>query len=334
MKLQSQTLAKILNGDNMQLMNTLFDILIIGSGPIGASTAYFLSTDSRAKNLRIGVVTKEPSDEEHTSTYKYAGGSILWTWPENPQMAEMTTETAGFVKELIKKGIDLSAHEDNYLLLHWGMHLPSLNIRGGKLVDHLLDEAQKGGVELVRHFAVDAIDKTADGYVVKSGDKSIAAKVVLVAVGAQLRQLVPDVPVEFKKRQLLVLDTPITEHNRIPHTVVPFGEDDGLVFFFIKKINDRFKLLLGQEDVLEYSDAWEEEDFYPTLVERGLHQSLPFLKDAKVEEVLWAFDYNKKIPYFHHDGAGLHAVVCGSAVRSSAYIGRTTADKLINSIQK
>ena len=60
-------------------------------------------------------------------------------------------------------------------------------------------------------------------------------------------------------------------------------------------------------------------------------KGIPFLKDVKVEKILWAFDYDKKKPVFYTTGNKLFAVFCGSAIRSSAYIGKKCAELLLGS---
>ena len=61
-------------------MTDMYDILILGGGPIGASTAYFLTKES---SLKVGLLRREPNeDPQHLATYKYAGGSVRWFWDE------------------------------------------------------------------------------------------------------------------------------------------------------------------------------------------------------------------------------------------------------------
>jgi hypothetical protein len=154
------------------------------------------------------------------------------------------------------------------------------------------------------------------------------ARKVVLATGVNIKKMFSDAPFTYKKRELLVFDLELSpEALKFPHTVVPLAH--GLVFSFIKNIDGRDRFVLGQEDLLEYSDTWEEENFLPQLIDLGLYNLMPFLKGAKVEKVLWGFDSVSKFPEFYSPRASLLAVTCGSAVRSCVWIGRKVTEKML-----
>lgn len=302
-------------------MQTDFDVLILGSGPIGASTAYFLSRDSK---LKIGVVTQDPT-EDHSATYAYAGGSVRWFWDDELKR-QMTKETADFLLARLDEGIDLSANRDNYLFLHRGKFVPSINISGIKLVNWLLDQAAASGVEVARQHQVASVTKTSAGYEVKTNQATFTAKKVLLALGMNNSKFMPDYELGAEKRQLFVLDLPIGEDEmKLPHIIAPLG--DGVVYTFIKQTAAGWRLLVGQEDVIEGNDKAEAEDYFSELLQAGLATLMPFVAKAKVENILWGIDAGNKTLKLE-ESAGLFAANCGSAVRSCVWIGRTVAERL------
>lgn len=267
----------------------LYDIAIIGSGPIGASTAYFLDHTKQ----KVIVLTEEPTDE-HTSTYRFAGGSARWYIP-NSEVQKMTSVTADFIMKLIGEGVDLSEVRDQYVFVNKGFTAPSVNVSGAKLVDYFLDNAAKKGCEMRKSFRAERIEKSEKGYVVSSENDSIEAKKIIVAVGAATPKLVPQAPVKIEKRELFVLDLPVDEMRQsFPHLVVPFA--GGVVYLFIKKFPEGHRMVLGQERIVDYGGKSEGEDFLPLFFEKGLGELMPFLKGAKTEHVLWGFDMEYKIP--------------------------------------
>lgn len=305
------------------MTDSLYDIAILGSGPIGAATAYHLS---QQKDKKVLVITQDPS-EERTSTYLWAGGSIQWVWWKEKIKTEMNTMTADFIKKLIDDGVDLSAIKDNYLFLDEGVFVPSLNIAGKKFINYLLAESENSGVELQNGTKIEKVEKVGDEVVIRTDKGEFKAKKVLLALGYNNQLFLKDPEIEFEKRQLFVLDLPVTkEREDFPHTIVPLKE--GWVYVFIKNINGELKMILGQEELVEHNEEWEEEDYFDKLVDLGLFDVMPFLKEAKVEKILWGFDAMNKIPKIYTEDNSIYAINCGSAVRSSVYIGKMAAEKL------
>ncbi len=306
------------------MSNLIYDKIIVGGGPIGSATAYFLSKN--IQNEKILVLTKEPT-EDHTPTYLFAGGSINSYW-EDDLKRKMTTMTSEFIRGLISEGVDLASVQDNYFFVELGIFVPSLNVSGSKLVNYFLAKAQEKGIEVKNNATLEKVEQTGEVYTLKTNNGSYQAKKVLLSVGNQIKNFIPEIDVVFEKRQLYVMDVKIDDSNRaLPHTILRLKH--GEIYFFIKKINDEYKLVVGQEDLFENNEEWEEENNYAKLLELGLTDLLPFLKNAKVEKILWGFDAFKKIPNIHTTDDKLFAVNCGSAVRSCVYIGQEVVKKLI-----
>lgn len=305
-------------------MTNSYDIAIIGSGPIGASTAYFLSKNSDKKVI---VITADPT-EERISTYKFAGGSVQFGhWKEEAKL-EMTSMTANFLKDLSSKGEDLSLIEDEYLFLDEGIMAPAINVAGAKVVNYFVQQAKKNGVEVKENTTAQKLQQEGDKYKITTDKGAFMADKVLVAVGPSVKKLVPDAPVELEKRVLFILDLPVSEERKkLPHTIIPIN--NGWVYFFIKKVGDEFKVIVGQEELIEHNDKWEEENYFDELLKMGLAERAPFLKDAKVEKVLWGFDSLKKVLEINTKNNKLFSVNCGSAVRSCVYIGQKITEKLL-----
>lgn len=306
----------------MPTPTTPYDVLIVGSGPIAATTAYFLTRGQ--PRLRIGLISQdEPNDR--TATYRYAGGSVRWYW-DDPEKIRLTSETADFLRELTGQGVDLALIETQYYFVHRGIVVPSLNISGSKLVTHLLNQAAQAGLER-QTGSVRSFKKIDDQYHLDTSLGEISARRVLLAVGPSIQTLWPAAPFAFEKRQLFVLDTPITpERSQLPHTIVPVG--DGLVYFFRKRIGDQEKLLVAQEDVVEHAVLDGPEDYFQELLDQGLGTVAPYLRDARVGQILWGLDATNKLPIYHTTDNKLFAVACGSAVRSCVGIGRRAAELL------
>lgn len=303
-----------------------FDYVIVGSGPIGSATAYFL-TQSLQPTQTVGLLTNEPT-ESHQPTYRFAGGSVRSFWPD-PQMETMTAETTDFLRNLVENGVDLGLIEDHYAILHRGAYVPSVNVTSSKVVDYFLTEAKGRGLVSLQEFQLQTVEQANDSVILTSHDgRSICARRVLVAIGAQLPAVFPEVSLEIRKRQLFVLDTPIPpQREHFPHTVVPFG--DGFIFLFLKKVDGHLRLVLGQEDVIEATMAEGPDDYFDQLLTMGVDKIFPFIGKSRVERTLWGFDYDKKHPLFLNPQPGVLAVVCGSAVRSCVWIGRETARRLM-----
>lgn len=308
-------------------MKNEYDIAIVGSGPIGAATAYFLSQQKKKKE--VVVITQDPTDD-HSSAYLYAGGSVQYSyWPNDSLKAEMTKMTADFIKKKVKDGKDFSVIDNHYLFLDEGVFAPALNIAGAKLVNFLLKKAVDQGVVLQGETVLKKISKENGIYHLDTNKGQFLAPKVLLAVGANIHKFIPKMPVEFEKRVLLVFNIPVEKEERVnwPHVVIPMSE--GWVYIFIKKIGDQYKMLLGQEDVIKHNKKWEPENYLDKLIKKGLLKTVPFLKKAKVEKMLWGFDSKKSTPDIVTSDNQLFAVNCGSAVRSCAYIGQIMAKKLL-----
>jgi glycine/D-amino acid oxidase-like deaminating enzyme len=164
------------------------DILILGGGPIGAAAAYFLSRGQHGKS--VALISKDPKDDN--AAWQNAGGSIRWFWDDN-QKRSMTQQTADFVKNLAAAGTDLSLLEDNYLFLHRGIFVPSINISGAKLVDYFLSEAAAKDVTIHRsHDVIKVEPMNGGGYLVSTSQGDFEAAKVLAAMGVDNAQLIPD----------------------------------------------------------------------------------------------------------------------------------------------
>lgn len=302
-----------------------YDILIIGGGPIGASTAYHLSL--AAKGKRIALITKDTA-EESDAAYRNAGGCVRWFWSD-PLKRAMTEETRDFITARLAEGVDLDALQNPYLFTHRGVLVPSLTITSAKLINWMLDQCAERGVEVVRGTEVTDIASDTVGHHVRTAKGEIVASTVLVALGARSATLVPDLPLKTEKRQLFVLDLPVPpEREGLPHTILPLG--GGVAYVFVKKVNGKLKVLVGQEEVVPdaASDGPEPEQF-DALLKAGLAKAMPFLAEAKVEKVLWGHDATNKTLLVHESPPRLYAAACGSAVRGCAHIGRELAAKLL-----
>lgn len=307
-------------------MENSYDILIAGGGPIGAATAFSLAR--RNSGLRIALITEEAGGEPpRAATYRFSGGSVRMWWTD-PQTTEMTAQTAALIEALDAQGVDIDAVRDRYVLIHRGLEVPSWNISAPKLVSYFLSEAERSGLQIARGASVESLESSGRTHMLRTSQGTFFGRKILLALGSRIPNVLRGAPFVYKKRELLVCDLPVTpDRERFPHTVVPLGE--GLVFVFVKKLDGAPKFMLGQEDIVSYSDSWEEENFLPALAERGLYALMPFLKNAGVEKILWGFDAERKTPQFYAPEPGILAVTCGSAVRSSAWIGEETARRLL-----
>lgn len=299
----------------------MYDILILGGGPIGASTAYFLSQKTKKK---IAVITQEPDTAPHAA-YQSAGGCVRWFWPD-PLKVEMTKETADFIKKAVKAGVDLSLREDTYLFLNRGKHVPAINISSAKLINHFLTEAKKKKVAVHGGEVIKEVLNEKDGVTVTTNKNTYRAKKVLLALGAENATFMPKYKLEEEKRYLLILDLPVTETEKtFPHTIIPVGK--GVAYIFIKQLPEGWRFVVGQEGILDVPKQSQMKAHYKELLASGLSDTLPFLKKAKVERMLSGMDVENKELLLKND-KGLYAANCGSAVRSCVWIGRTIAEKL------
>ena len=315
-----------LPADHPTELPTDADVVICGAGPIGAATAYVLARTS--PELRIVVLDDAPIDDpSHAATYRYSGGSIRWTW-EDPVKREMTVETAELVQQFLADGVDLAALENTYHLLHTGEHIPALNVSAARLVSHLLEEAAAAGVQVVPGTVVDGVRSDGSGHLVETSRGAIRTERTLVALGAATKRLFPQSSADLEKRQLFVLDLPVTpERERMPHTIVPIG--DGFGDVFVKSIDGQLRVVVGQEDLVEDEDTTGAVDYWTTLLDRGLATALPWLREAKAEQILWGVDVAQKKLVLDEPEPGLLVAGCGSAVRSAAWLGRRLAERLV-----
>ncbi len=302
-------------------MKNIYDLLILGSGPIGASTAYFMS---RKGKKNIGIVSEDQSTTKKAA-YKYAGGCLRWFWDE-PLKIEMTKTTADFIKKIAKSGVDVSLREDTYLFLYRGVHTPAINVSGAKLVDYFMKESVKKGVKSHTGEEVLSVTKIDKLYTVKTDKKTYQAKKVLLALGSENARFMKGYELEKEERYLMVLDIPVTEPEMMfPHTIAKIG--DGYAYAFVKKLPEGWRFLVSQEDVLSVPTAKNVSAHFKKLLNSGLADVMPFLAKAKVERMLSGTDVeNKELLIKNQDG--LYAANCGSAVRSCVWIGKEVVKKI------
>ncbi|MEO5646437.1 MAG: FAD-dependent oxidoreductase [Candidatus Paceibacterota bacterium] len=302
-------------------MNNPYDILILGGGPIAASTAYFLTQE---KTADIGLLMQEPTDS-HSATYQYAGGSIRWFWPDELK-TEMTTQTAEFIKNLDAQGVDLSLLNDNYLFMARGKYVPSINVSGKKLVEWFLQQAQESGLAIHQKQEIISVTQQEEMWHVKTATDEYLAKKVLMALGVNNKKVIADYEVEVEKRELFVLDLPVTAtEEQFPHTIIPINE--GVVYIFIKKFPEGMRFVVGQEDILNSAEIEADQQF-SELMAAGLGDLMPFLKEAKVEKILWGNDAGNKTLRVDQRGS-LFIANCGSAIRSCVWIGKELTKRLL-----
>lgn len=299
-----------------------YDVVIAGSGPIGAATAYFLT--KQAPELKVAIITQDPTDD-HAATYTQAGGCLRWEWEDETKQA-MTRETADFIRGLAADGVDVSLIEDHYLYLYTGAFDPSINFSGKKVVEWFLTRAEAAGATLVRQAKITAATTEGDQAVVTAGDQTYRARRALLALGVANAELLDGYELEREKRQLFVLDREVPEaYAGYPHTIGRIGED-GYAYLFLKRTPSGLRYVVGQEDIVEDDEAGAN-DYWQQLLDAGVADIWPFLREAAVTETWWGFDAgNKQLKADWH--GHILAANCGSAARSCAWIGRTLAEQL------
>jgi len=294
-----------------------YDLIIVGGGPIAASTAYFLNHS----NKKIALIKPEPqeSDKNHISTYLYAGGSIR-SYFEDEEIKQATSQTIDFIKNLKSQNIDLSLIEDFYCFLNKGVVVPSINISGAKLVNYFLNEAKNKGIEIFEKTYLQEIIESEDKIILKTNNGEFSASKVLLAMGHSINNIFSEAGFNFIKRQLFVLDLNLNEEQKsFPHLILPFK--DGVIYVFVKIVDGEYRFVLGQEDIIEEDDKFEATNYFVELKNMGAFENLPFLKNAGVLKILWGFDAeNKKLKVYNKNNK-IYAACCGSAVRSCVYIG-------------
>jgi glycine/D-amino acid oxidase-like deaminating enzyme len=294
-------------------------VAVVGCGPIGAATAYGLV---RAGIGGVTLVTGPPG----TGTYRSSGGSICWH-RDDPEKAAMIRATAQFVRDRVAAGAPISVREQPYLFLDEGVLVPALNVAAADVVADLADLAVRGGARTRDLGRVTGIEPVDGGCRVLGETGTLEARVVVLALGTGNAALVGGPVPELEKRQLYVLDVPVTEDRAaLPHLVARIGA--GHAYVFVKQTPAGLRLLLGQEDVVPDDDLSGPVDRLPELLAAGVVDRFPFLRRASATDVLWGVDHAAKLPVLAEPGPGLLAVNCGSAVRAGVSIGERAAARV------
>jgi glycine/D-amino acid oxidase-like deaminating enzyme len=316
----------------------IYSIAVVGAGPIGAAATYHLARAGVAGVALVGGRDPGPA------AYRQSGGCICWH-RRDPQLSADIEETANFVRNAVRAGAEIRVRETSYLFLNTGVAVPALNIAAPDLVRHLSGRALEAGAAGVDVGTVTAVDRHPGGYRVVGDGGTVTARSVLLCLGTGnlgvAAGLVPGLLPQLEKRQLFVLDLPVdADRAGLPHVIVPFN--GGHVYLFVKEVDGRLRLTLGQEDALEEElpgeDGAEHDgpghdgpehdgavDQLPALLAAGLAERLPFLAGARTERILCGVDWSAKKLTVHSDGAGLTTLNCGSAVRSCVALGRRGA---------
>jgi glycine/D-amino acid oxidase-like deaminating enzyme len=295
------------------MTNLKYDLIIVGGGPIGAGSAYFISQNKKELNLKnIALIQKEP-EIYNGIAYPNAGGSIRWYF-EDEEIKTNTKKTADFILS-IKDKIDLNLIQDNYYFLHRGIIVPSLNISGKKLVEYFKNAAQINGVKIYSNTEFQKIEKENGIYKIITNQGEFFGERVIFALGHKNKEYFNLENIEIEKRQLFVLDLNLSpEQINLPHPILKFGS--GIIFYFVKKFENGYKLVLGQEEIFEHNLNPEPENYFQNLIQMGLDEILPFLKNVQIEKILWGFDTTNKKPLINNYDKNVFIVNCGSAVRS------------------
>lgn len=294
------------------------DVAVIGTGPIGASAAWQLA----AAGTDVLLVGPDPA-VDRSGAYASSGGSVCWFRPDRAK-ADRIRRTAEFVTERVAAGAPIRVRETPYLFLDLGVTAPALNVNAGDLVADLLRLGAAAGVRRGDAGRVTAVRPVDGGHAVVGTGGTVTARVVVLALGAANPALVPWLPARLEKRQLFVLDLPVTpERAALPHLVLPVG--GGYAYAFVKQFDDGLRLVVGQEELVEDDDLSGPVDHFAAVLAAGLADRLPFLRDAAVERILWGVDWTDKAPFIAGHEPGLYTVNCGSAVRSCVAIGQEAA---------
>lgn len=309
-------------------MDSVFDIAICGSGPIGAATAYALRDRT---DLAITVVTRDPADDpNHEAAYRWAGGAVRLAW-DDPWKQAAVTATAALARQFIADGVALDVVENGYLFLNRGEAVPGLNLAGAKLVREMLRRAVAAGIHLHGERDITAVVPDGTRYRVVTAAGDILARRVLVALGASNPRFLPDYPVTFEKRQVFILDVPVDDRRaKLPHLVLPLA--GGVLYCFVKNVAGVLRLVVGHENIIEPSETPGPDNVFPALLDLGLAERLPFLASAGVLDILWGFDATAKALTIVSPDHRLFAANCGSAVRAAARIGAELAERLVASL--
>jgi glycine/D-amino acid oxidase-like deaminating enzyme len=294
-------------------------VAVVGCGPIGAATAYGLA---RAGVRGVTLVTGTPD----TATYRNSGGSVCWH-RDDPEKAAMIRATAEFVQQRVAAGAAIRVREQPYLFLDRGLLVPALNIASADLVADLAGLAVAGGVRTRDLGLVTGVEPVDGGHRVVGERGTVEARVVVLALGTGNAALTGGPSPELEKRQLYVLDVPVTpERAMLPHLVAPVG--GGYAYVFVKHVDGELRLLLGQEDLVTDDDLSGPVDRLDELLAGGVADRFPFLRGAAATTLLWGVDHAAKLPVLAEPGPGLLSVNCGSAVRACVPIGEHAAARV------
>jgi glycine/D-amino acid oxidase-like deaminating enzyme len=290
-------------------------VAVLGSGPIGAATAYGL--------VRAGVADVTLVGGDHgPAAYRSSGGAVCWHRDDREKSA-MIKATADFVRQRVAAGARIRYREQPYLFLDAGVLAPALNITAADLVADLTGLARRRGVRDADLGRVTGLEPVDGGHRVVGERGTVEARIVVLALGTGNAALVGgDSRVE--KRQLFVLDLPVgADRAGLPHLVAAVGS--GYAYVFVKQTAAGLRLLLGQEDLIADDDLSGPVDHLAELLDAGVGDRFPFLRGARAEQVLWGADRVEKLPAITAHGPGLLSVNCGSAVRACVPIGERAA---------
>jgi glycine/D-amino acid oxidase-like deaminating enzyme len=293
-------------------------VAVVGSGPIGAATAYGLV---RAGVPGVVLVDGTPD----TGTYRSSGGSVCWHRAD-PEKSALIKATAEFVRARVEAGGAIRVREQPYLFLAEGVLVPALNIAAADLVADLVGLAVAGGARRCALGRVTGLEAIDGGHRVRGEDGTVEARAVVLALGAGNAAVAGTAPA-LEKRQLFVLDLPVdVGRAALPHVVAPIGV--GYAYVFVKQTPAGLRLLLGQEDLVFDGDLSGPVDYLEELLAAGVGDRFPFLRGARATEVLWGVDHAAKLPVLAEPGPGVLAVNCGSAVRACVPIGERVAARV------
>lgn len=290
-------------------------VAVLGSGPIGAATAYALTRSGAEGVVLVG-------GDAGPAAYRSSGGSISW-YRNDPEKTAMIERTARFVRERVAAGAAIRLADRPYLLLDAGVQVPALNVAATDLVADLIQLSGAAREDLGR---ITAVEPAGDGYRVTGDRGTLEAGQVVLALGTGNLDLV-DLDVKVEKRQLFVLDLPVDEGRAaLPHLVTPVGP--GYAYVFVKDTRNGLRLLLGQEDLIADDRLDGPVDHLAELLDAGVADRFPFLRGAAAEQVLWGVDLVEKLPRIVEHAPGFLSVNCGSAVRACVAIGERVAAAL------
>lgn len=298
-------------------------IVVAGGGPLGAATAYHLAR--RGADVTVASARTSPD-----AAFLSAGGSICWHRPD-PRRRAVIKETADFVRDAVAAGAPIGCRDVPYVFLSEGIQAPALNVNSADLVTHLLVEAERAGARLRDLGRITGVASDGHGGHVLHGEAGdLSADVVVLALGAGNRALLPGLGGRWEKRQLFVTDLPVDDLRADwPHTIARIGS--GFAYAFVKDFgDDGLRMVLGQEDLVVDEDLSGPVDHFARLLEAGVAEHFPFLRPARVEHVLWGVDWEAKLPNITTADDGLIGINCGSGVRACIPAGRAAAEAALS----